>query len=376
MRCRLGMPKQALCLSGPVCQKGMRALRRVGGRDALPPQKDGPRDAPVTILVGPRREGVSPSHAPQGAHVPGVPPLLRWRGGVHWRSPSLSAGGAMRKRTSPGRERSASAQERAGQFALSKLAVAVAAASGLGSAPALHAQETEAQAPALEEVIVTARKRESNIQDTPVSIQAFTSDDLERMDLDRFEDFADQSPSLSYISAGPGTQLIAHSRRFRRRHPACVPHQRRDHQLLSRRTAGERPRWRRTGFAPLRHRAHRSAARAGRHLLRCKLRLRARCASSPTSPTRKRRPTASTLPAVPSPTATPPTRQKASATCRSRTAPPCAPCSGTTSPMASWTTSPPTSPTPTASPSATAAGPARTTTKRKPPAAAFPCAST
>lgn len=115
----------------------------------------------------------------------------------------------MRKsRTSPGRDASGSFDARAGQFPLSKLAIAVAAASGLGTPLAAQAQEASASAPTLEEVIVTARKRESNIQDTPVSIQAFTSDDLERMDLDRFEDFADQSPSLSYISAGPGTQLM------------------------------------------------------------------------------------------------------------------------------------------------------------------------
>lgn len=98
-------------------------------------------------------------------------------------------------------------------FAKTRLAAAVAAASGLASgAPAL-AQES-APAPAseapvgIEEVIVTARKREANIQDTPVSIQAFTADDLDRLDLDRFEDFAEQSPSISYISAGPGTQLM------------------------------------------------------------------------------------------------------------------------------------------------------------------------
>lgn len=77
------------------------------------------------------------------------------------------------------RETSAPSRNGAPPFPLSKLAIAVAAASGLGAAPSLHAQEASASAPALEEVIVTARKRESNIQDTPVSIQAFTSDDLE-----------------------------------------------------------------------------------------------------------------------------------------------------------------------------------------------------
>ena len=93
-------------------------------------------------------------------------------------------------------------------FTKTKLAAAIAAASGLAAPAPVAAQESPGASPAIEEVIVTARKREANIQDTPVSIQAFTADDLDRLDLDRFEDFADQSPSISYVSAGPGTQLM------------------------------------------------------------------------------------------------------------------------------------------------------------------------
>lgn len=92
-------------------------------------------------------------------------------------------------------------------FQPTKLAVAIAAASaGMSSAPALG-EEDEAQ-PAVEEIIVTARKRESNIQDTPVSIQAFSSDDIEKLDISRFEDFADQAASISYISVGPASQIM------------------------------------------------------------------------------------------------------------------------------------------------------------------------
>ena len=93
-------------------------------------------------------------------------------------------------------------------FTKTKLAAAIAAASGLAVPAPVFAQEATGASPIIEEVIVTARKREANIQDTAVSIQAFTADDLDRMDLDRFEDFADQSPSISYVSAGPGTQLM------------------------------------------------------------------------------------------------------------------------------------------------------------------------
>jgi outer membrane receptor protein involved in Fe transport len=91
-------------------------------------------------------------------------------------------------------------------FTKKKLAAAVALASGL-CVPGAVVAEDGAQ-PTVEEIIVTARKRESNIQDTSVSIQAFTEDDIERLDINRFEDFAEQSPSVSYVSAGPATQLM------------------------------------------------------------------------------------------------------------------------------------------------------------------------
>ena len=91
-------------------------------------------------------------------------------------------------------------------FRKTKIAAAVAAVSGLCAVPA--AGEDAGAQPSVEEIIVTARKREQNIQDTPVSIQAFTSDDIDRLDISRFEDFADQSASISYISVGPGTQVM------------------------------------------------------------------------------------------------------------------------------------------------------------------------
>jgi outer membrane receptor protein involved in Fe transport len=92
-------------------------------------------------------------------------------------------------------------------FKKTKIATAVAIASGLVAPSVVVAQEDES-ARAIEEIIVTARKRESNIQDTSVSIQAFTSEDIERLDISRFEDFAEKSASVSYVSAGPATQLM------------------------------------------------------------------------------------------------------------------------------------------------------------------------
>ena len=105
------------------------------------------------------------------------------------------------------RKRAAKREAAVAHLQPSRLALAIAAASGMGAAPAM-AQGEEGAQPAIEEVIVTARKRESNIQDTPVSIQAFTAEDIEHLDISRFEDFADQTASISYISVGPGSQIM------------------------------------------------------------------------------------------------------------------------------------------------------------------------
>jgi len=92
----------------------------------------------------------------------------------------------------------------------SKLALAIAAAV---SAPlAMHimpAMAADASAEAtLEEVVVTARKRTESLQDVPISIDVFTSKDLKNLAISKFEDYATMTPSINFVSAGPGTQTI------------------------------------------------------------------------------------------------------------------------------------------------------------------------
>lgn len=91
-----------------------------------------------------------------------------------------------------------------------KLGFAIAAA--LSGAAAMHvAQAAAADASAdatLEEVIVTARKRAENLQDVPISIDVYTSKDLQNLAISKFEDYATMTPSISFISAGPGTQTL------------------------------------------------------------------------------------------------------------------------------------------------------------------------
>jgi iron complex outermembrane receptor protein len=92
----------------------------------------------------------------------------------------------------------------------SKLSVAIAAA--LSGAAAMHMAPAWAAAASsdamLEEVVVTARKRTENLQDVPISIDVFTSKDLQNLAISQFEDYATRTPSISFVSAGPGTQTF------------------------------------------------------------------------------------------------------------------------------------------------------------------------
>ena len=67
------------------------------------------------------------------------------------------------------------------------------------------AQQTTAGG--LEEIIVTARKREENLQTVPISIQALGSERLSELKINDFTDYVKFLPSVSFTSAGPGFSL-------------------------------------------------------------------------------------------------------------------------------------------------------------------------
>ena len=50
----------------------------------------------------------------------------------------------------------------------------------------------------LEEIVVTARKREESVQDIPVVVTAFTADELARRGVSELEDIAAATPGLSF----------------------------------------------------------------------------------------------------------------------------------------------------------------------------------
>ena len=69
-------------------------------------------------------------------------------------------------------------------------------ASGLATTTVLAADEAE-NSLALEEVIVTARKREESLQDIPVAVTAFTAADIEAAGLRNVEDVAMLTPGFN-----------------------------------------------------------------------------------------------------------------------------------------------------------------------------------
>src|SRR5580658_101619 len=71
--------------------------------------------------------------------------------------------------------------------------------------PATPSGNTPAEnSPGLEEIVVTAEKRESTVQATPISITALSAEDLTTENVFTIEDLAGAVPGVSMRTAGPG----------------------------------------------------------------------------------------------------------------------------------------------------------------------------
>lgn len=103
------------------------------------------------------------------------------------------------ERIIPGRNQPSEVANRIGIAVASILAVA---------APRGGAMAATQPSDQLEEVIITARKREENLQKVPISVDVFTKKDLQNLAISQFEDYAEKVPSMSFISIGPGAQLF------------------------------------------------------------------------------------------------------------------------------------------------------------------------
>ncbi len=87
-------------------------------------------------------------------------------------------------------------------FIVKPLALAVA----LGTVASVEVFAAESLA--LEEVVVTAQKRDENLQDVPISMAVLGSTALENLGVNGLEDFAALLPSMNYVSLGPGSGNI------------------------------------------------------------------------------------------------------------------------------------------------------------------------
>ena len=78
-----------------------------------------------------------------------------------------------------------------------------------GLAMALSLQASAQSSGMLEEIVVTASKRGAvSLQDTPGSIQAISSDTLEKTLVEGFEDYIKMVPGLTSVSSGTGQSQI------------------------------------------------------------------------------------------------------------------------------------------------------------------------
>jgi iron complex outermembrane receptor protein len=95
------------------------------------------------------------------------------------------------------------------QFKRSPIAQAVSAVV-TGSMMLSVAAPAEAQqsSGALEEIVVTAQKREQNLQDVAISVQVLGNTQLEQLNLNNFADSIEFLPTMSYTSERPGVSLL------------------------------------------------------------------------------------------------------------------------------------------------------------------------
>src|SRR5215213_11042304 len=58
------------------------------------------------------------------------------------------------------------------------------------------------------EIIITATKREENMQNVPISVQAIGTRRLDQLNISNFEDYTKQLPSVSFDTSQPGSTTV------------------------------------------------------------------------------------------------------------------------------------------------------------------------
>lgn len=68
--------------------------------------------------------------------------------------------------------------------------------------------QTEEREGGVNSIIVTAQKRSEDLQDVPISVSAIGTEGLEELNIDTFEDYLDQLPTVTAGGSGPGQSTI------------------------------------------------------------------------------------------------------------------------------------------------------------------------
>lgn len=112
---------------------------------------------------------------------------------------------ADRRESAANEDRSASLQDPKNIPAMTPLAAAVVAALNPGN-PALAQEQDSLRG--LEEIVVTATRRETNLQDVPQSITAFSTDEIQRQAFQNMEDYMKALPSMNLVNIMPGRNSV------------------------------------------------------------------------------------------------------------------------------------------------------------------------
>ncbi|MBO9711421.1 TonB-dependent receptor [Sphingomonas sp.] len=87
--------------------------------------------------------------------------------------------------------------------------IAALLASAAFATPALAQDDTATAAGSDgDEIIVTAQKREENLQDVPISIKALGTEKLDELNITNFQDYTKQLSSVSFLTVQPGVTTV------------------------------------------------------------------------------------------------------------------------------------------------------------------------
>ncbi|MBD2841073.1 TonB-dependent receptor [Erythrobacter rubeus] len=87
-------------------------------------------------------------------------------------------------------------------------ALAIAIASPAVAQEATAQSEQAEQRGGVQTIVVTAQRRTEDLQDVPVSVSAIGAEQLEELNIDTFEDYLEQIPSVTAGGNGPGQSTI------------------------------------------------------------------------------------------------------------------------------------------------------------------------